>query len=107
MRRNLHNPDAHVELDHTFHQQIAAMTRNTMIHYLVGAVRSAITEVLQERRLRGLTDEHLERVQVGHEAILSSLEQGDAAAAEHAMSAHFDDALTSLFYSTAPSEGEQ
>jgi DNA-binding FadR family transcriptional regulator len=104
MRRNLHNPDAHVELDHAFHQQIATMTHNTMIHYLVGAVRSAITEVLQERMLRQLTDEQLERVQVGHEAILSSLVQGDAAAAERAMSTHFDDALASLLYSTAPPE---
>src|SRR5215216_1897830 len=75
MRRNLHSPDAYVDLDVAFHRQIASMTRNTMIYHLVAAIRDAIKDTLHENLLRQQTDEQLERVQMGHEAILSSLEQ--------------------------------
>jgi DNA-binding FadR family transcriptional regulator len=104
MRRNLHIPDAYVALDVDFHQLIAAMTRNTMIAHLVGAMREAIKETLQESLLRPLTDEQLERVQVGHEAILSSLTHGDVAEAERAMAAHFDEAVMSLIDRTSPKD---
>jgi DNA-binding FadR family transcriptional regulator len=100
MRHNLHLSDAYVELDVAFHLQIASMTRNTMLCYLVGAIRDAIKDVLHERLLRPQTDEQLERVQLGHEAILASLEQGDSTAAERAMAAHFDEAVMSLVYGT-------
>jgi GntR family transcriptional repressor for pyruvate dehydrogenase complex len=100
MRRSMHDPDAYVELDVAFHQLIAVMTRNAMIFHLVSAIREAITGVLQEGKLRHLTAEQLERVQVGHEVILTSLEQGDAEAAERVMAAHFDDAVVSLVYGT-------
>ncbi len=100
MRRNLHSPDAYVELDIAFHQQIASMTRNVMIYHLVGAIRDAIKDALHESLLRQQTDEQLERVQMGHEAILTSLEQGDITAAERAMAAHFDEAVASLIYGT-------
>jgi DNA-binding FadR family transcriptional regulator len=33
MRRNLHIPDAYVELDVAFHRLIASMTRNAMIYH--------------------------------------------------------------------------
>jgi GntR family transcriptional repressor for pyruvate dehydrogenase complex len=100
MRRNLHVPEAYVELDVAFHRQIASMTRNTMIYHLVVAIRDAIKDTLHENLLRQQTDEQLERVQMGHEAILSSLEQGDVAAAERAMTAHFDEVVVSLIYGT-------
>jgi DNA-binding FadR family transcriptional regulator len=101
MRRNLHDSDAYVELDMAFHQLIAAATRNTMIAYLVEAIRKTIKDTLHESALRRLTDEQLERVQAGHEAILASLEQGDAEEAGRAMTAHFADAVLSLVYSTS------
>jgi DNA-binding FadR family transcriptional regulator len=100
MRHNLHNPETYVELDVAFHQLLASMTRNTMLYHLMGAIRAAIKDTLHESRLRRLTDEQLERVQVGHEAILTSLEQSDTERAERAMAAHFDEAAMSLIYGT-------
>jgi len=100
MRHNLRDSDVYVKLDITFHQLIAAMTRNTMIHALVGALRAAINDTLNESIIRRQTDEQLERVQVGHEAILACLERGDAEEAGRAMAAHFADAIMSLVYST-------
>jgi len=100
MRRNLHIPDSYVELDMAFHQLIAATTRNAMIFHLVGAVREAISGALHENMLRRQTDEQLERVQAGHEAILASLEHADIAEAERAMAVHFDEAIISLLYGT-------
>ena len=104
MRRNLHSPDAYVELDVAFHRQIAAMTHNPMLFHLVVAIRDAIKDALHESMLRNQTDEQLEHVQAGHEAILSSLEQADIAAAEHAMAAHFDEAVATLIYGTISDE---
>jgi GntR family transcriptional repressor for pyruvate dehydrogenase complex len=104
MRRILRIPDAYVQLDIVFHQLIASMTHNTMIYYLVVAIRDAIQDILNESMLRQQTDEHLERVQAGHEAILTSIEQGDAAAAERAMTTHFEEAITSLIYTTIGDE---
>jgi len=104
MRCNLHSPDAYVELDVAFHQQIASMTHNPMIYHLVVAIRDAIKDALHESMLRQQTDEQLERVQMGHEVILTSLEQGDAVAAERAMAAHFDEAVASLIYGTISSD---
>jgi len=71
-----------------------------MIYHLVVAIREAIRGTLQESTLRRQTDEQLERVQAGHEAILASLEQASVEGAERAMAAHFDEAVLSLIYST-------
>jgi GntR family transcriptional repressor for pyruvate dehydrogenase complex len=98
MRRNLHDPDTYVELDMAFHNQIAAMTRNTMIRTLVGALRVSINSTINESMFRKQTDEQLDRVQVGHEAILACLELGDAEKSGRAMTAHFADAVMSLVY---------
>jgi GntR family transcriptional regulator, transcriptional repressor for pyruvate dehydrogenase complex len=98
MRRNLHDSDAYVELDMAFHNQIAVMTRNTMIRTLVRALRVAINSTINESMFRKQTDEQLEHVQVGHEAILASLELGDAEKSGRAMTAHFADAVMSLVY---------
>ena len=76
------------------------MTHNAMMYHLVGAIRDAMKDTLHEAILRQQTDEQLERVQVGHEAILTALEQGDAERAQRAMAAHFDDAVMSLLYGT-------
>ena len=100
MRRELRVPDAYVESDIAFHRLIAAMTGNTLMFHLVGAIRAAVKDTLHEDLLRRHTDEQLERVQLGHEAILAALEQGDPDAAQRAMAAHFDDAVISLIYST-------
>jgi DNA-binding FadR family transcriptional regulator len=98
MRRNLGNPDVYVELDVAFHLLIASTTRNTMIYHMVKAIRESLKDTLHESLLRQLTDKQLELVQAGHEAILASLEQGDAAEAKRAMAAHFDEAVMSLVY---------
>ena len=98
MRCKLHDPDSYVALDIDFHNQIAAMTRNTMIRTLVGALRAAINSTINESMFRKQTDEQLEHVQVGHEAILAALERGDAEKSGHAMTAHFADAVMSLVY---------
>jgi DNA-binding FadR family transcriptional regulator len=98
MRRNLHDPEAYVELDMAFHNQIAAMTRNTMIRTLVGALRAAINSTINESMFRKQTDEQLEHVQVGHETILASLQRGDPEKSGRAMTAHFADAVMSLVY---------
>jgi GntR family transcriptional regulator, transcriptional repressor for pyruvate dehydrogenase complex len=98
MRRNLCNPDAYVELDVAFHLLIASTTRNTMIYHMVKAIRESLKDTLHESLLRQQTEEQLELVQAGHEAILAGLEQGDAEGAKHAMAAHFDEAVMSLVY---------
>lgn len=103
MRRNLHDPEAYVALDMAFHNQIAAMTRNTMIRTLVAALRVAINSTLNESMIRSHTDETLERVQVGHEDILDGLEGGDAERSGRAMTAHFADAVMSLVSSLGDS----
>jgi DNA-binding GntR family transcriptional regulator len=47
---------------------------------------------------RKQTNQQLEHVQVGHEAILACLERGDAEESGRAMTAHFTDAVNSLVY---------
>lgn len=98
MRRTMHTPEAYVTLDVAFHQLVASMTRNVLLFHLVVTMREAIRETLNETLLRSLTDEQLERVQVGHEVILTSLDQGLPGEAEHAMAAHFDEAVKSLLH---------
>jgi DNA-binding FadR family transcriptional regulator len=98
MRHNLHNSDAYVALDMAFHNQIAAMTRNAMMRTMVGALRMAINSTINERMFRKQTDEQLEHVQLGHEAILAGLKLGDAEKSGRAMTAHFADAVMSLVY---------
>jgi len=98
MRRNLHDPDAYVQLDIAFHNRIAAMTRNTMISTLVAALRAAINSTIHESMIRKQTDEQLDHIQVGHEAILAGLERRDAEKSGRAMTAHFTDAVMSLVY---------
>jgi GntR family transcriptional repressor for pyruvate dehydrogenase complex len=100
MRRHLRESEAYVDLDMAFHQQIAAMTRNKLIHALVGSLRVAIKQAINEPVIRRQTDEQIERVQVGHETILACLERGNAEEAGRAMAAHFDDAVLSLVYGT-------
>jgi DNA-binding FadR family transcriptional regulator len=104
MRRNLHDPNAYVELDMAFHLQIATMTRNSMIRTLVGALRVAINSTINESMFRKQTDQQLEHVQVGHETILACLERGDAEESGCAMAAHFADAVMSLVYGLGDSE---
>jgi GntR family transcriptional regulator, transcriptional repressor for pyruvate dehydrogenase complex len=104
MRRNLHVPESYVPLDVTFHQLVASMTRNAMIYHLVTAIREVFTQTIPESQLRSLTDEQIERVQVGHEVLFASIERGNPAAAERAMAAHFDEAVNSLFHRTGNTE---
>jgi DNA-binding FadR family transcriptional regulator len=106
MRRNLHSPEAYVALDVAFHQLVASMTRNIMVFHLVATMREAINETLPESLLRPPTDEQLERVQVGHEVLLASLEQGDPVGAEQAMAEHFDEAVKSLVHKTGSAEAD-
>ncbi len=100
MRRNLHVPDAYVELDIAFHQQIAAMTHNAMLYHIVGAIREAIKDSLHESLLRRQDDKQLEHVQAGHEAILASVKQGDVEEATRVMTDHFNEVVRSLVYGT-------
>ncbi len=72
-----------------------------MLCYLLVAIRQAIKDILHESLLREQAVEQLERVQLGHEAILAALEQGDAKLAQHTMAAHFDDVVMSLLDGTA------
>ena len=69
-------------------------------------LREAINETLPESLLRPPADEQRERVQVGHEVILASLEQGDPAKAERAMAEHFDEAVKSLVTKTGSAEAD-
>lgn len=99
MREHIQIPERYVELDIAFHRQVALMAHNSMIYWMVTAIRDALTNALQEAALRQHPDERFEHVQQGHETILACLRQGDAIGAEQAMSAHFEDALISLLRS--------
>jgi len=69
MRRELRVPDAYVESDLAFHQQIAAMAHNALLYHLVGSIRGVLKDTLHEDLLRQQANEQLEHVQLGHEAI--------------------------------------
>lgn len=109
MRENMQVPATYVALDVAFHRLIASMTRNTLLFHLVVTIREAFNDTLQESLLRPNTAGQLERVQVGHEAILISLEQGLPNEAERMMAAHFDEAVKSLVHRTvgAPAEPDE
>lgn len=100
MRQHLEAPDVYVEADIAFHRLIAAMAHNSLVYHMVGAIREAIKDTLNEHMLRPQSAEQLEHVQLGHEAILIALEHGDIEDAQHAMAAHFDDAVMSLVSGT-------
>ena len=59
MRRELHQPEAYVEADLAFHRQIGSMTHNTMLCYLLVAIRQAIKDILHESLLREQAVEQL------------------------------------------------
>src|SRR5689334_10981199 len=60
-------------------------------------IREALNSTINQSMIRQ-TDEQLERVQVGHETILTCLEHGDAEESGRAMTAHFADAVMAPVY---------
>jgi DNA-binding FadR family transcriptional regulator len=104
MRSHRRDLDAYIELDAAFHQLIATMTHNVMMYHLVRAICETIKNALQRSPLRPMTAEQLERVQVEHEAILTTLENGDIQAADRAMASYFNEAIKSLLPTTSSSD---
>ncbi len=96
MRQNMGNPSLYVELDSAFHLLIASMSGNSMIYHLVHSIREALKDILHESLVRPHSPSLLERVQVGHEMILATLQEGNVQAATLAMATHFDEAITSI-----------
>lgn len=79
-----------VAADAEFHRILAHATGNSVIDELMTQVMHVIGE---ERRASLQIPGQIERAIAGHQAILSAVAQGDAAAAEHAMRRHLRDAI--------------
>lgn len=86
--------DRYLELDLRLHVTLAEATGNPLYSLLIDALRQLILVAMTTGRERWSQVEGLDRVQELHEAIVSAVVEGDAAAAAAAMAQHFDDALT-------------
>jgi DNA-binding FadR family transcriptional regulator len=98
MRQNLPDHDRYAEYDVQFHLLIASAAINPIIYYLIESIRDAMRANVLLGLKHRLTHDELDRVQSCHEAILHALREHDAAAAQRAMQAHFDEALRALIY---------
>lgn len=85
MDENLHNADAFIEADNTFHEALAAATQNKLILTLL----KSIVNLLSEQRKRVFNVEGgPQRGQTHHMSIYQSVIKRDAPGASKAMSAH-------------------
>jgi len=96
MRAQMANPSQFAEHDVQFHLHIAAAARNPILFYLIESIRDAMRETVLMGLQHRLTQADYELVQAHHERILQALEAHDAAQAQAAMQAHFDEALNPL-----------
>ncbi len=97
MAARLHDPEAFVSLDIEFHRTLAAATANPFYVVLVDACRAAFTASMKAGLRLRFGEAELERVQDLHLQIVVGVRDRDAAAAEDAMTRHFDDALAALY----------
>ena len=104
MRAHLYESEAFVDADLEFHLSIAAATHNSILYFLIGAIRDAMRDSILQWHARSHTDEEHERVQRCHEALLAAIRTRDAEAAAAAMTEHFTDAISALDASEVAAE---
>jgi GntR family transcriptional regulator, transcriptional repressor for pyruvate dehydrogenase complex len=85
MDANLHNADAYIEADNTFHRVLAQGTQNILILALVDSIIDLLSE---QRRLIFSVEGGPERGQLYHKRLLEALRRHDPQAAREAMRAH-------------------
>ena len=106
MRLAIDDPDAYAELDVEFHLAIAAASHNRMMRHLVSSLRGALHETIREGLRARRSRAQFERVQELHEELCRRVVAGDAAGAQQAMLAHFDEAVEVLVHGrAAPDDG--
>lgn len=96
MSQSLHDLESYIELDATFHLNIAAAGHNTLLYHLVASLHSATRDSIQAGLEHRHTDQELQRVQQLHETLLQQIEIQDEQGAIQAMAQHFDEAITAL-----------
>jgi GntR family transcriptional repressor for pyruvate dehydrogenase complex len=101
MRALLYEGEAFVDADLEFHLCVAAATHNSILYYLIVAIRDAMRDSILQWHYRRHTVEEHERVQRTHDALLVAIRTGDPEAAAAAMTEHFIDALSFLDASEA------
>jgi GntR family transcriptional repressor for pyruvate dehydrogenase complex len=101
MRAALYEGEAFVDVDLEFHLCIAAAAHNSILYYLIDAIRDAMRDSILQWHYRRHTVEEHERVQRTHDALLAAIRARDAEAAAIAMTEHFADALSFLDASEA------
>jgi DNA-binding FadR family transcriptional regulator len=101
MRAALYEGEAFVDVDLEFHLCVAAAAHNSILYYLIDAIRDAMRDSILQWHYRRHTVEEHERVQRIHDALLAAIRARDAEAAAAAMTEHFADALSFLDVSEA------
>jgi DNA-binding FadR family transcriptional regulator len=96
MRALLYEGEAFVAADLEFHLSVAAATHNSILYYLIDAIRDAMRDSILQWHYRRHTDEEHERVQRIHDSLLAAIRARDGEAAAAAMNEHFIDALSFL-----------
>ena len=96
MRAEFGNPDAVMEHDIAFHAAITAAARNPAFVLVLGGFEKVMRQSWPIGwRSRATDDLRMESVEC-HEAIARAIEAGDAAGAQRAMAAHFDNSVKAL-----------
>jgi DNA-binding FadR family transcriptional regulator len=99
MRTHLYDSAEYAELDLKLHFAIASASRNTLMLHLIQSIRDVLRNTIKEGLRSRFSKAQLLRVQELHEAIVTAIAAGDAAAAATAMAAHFDDAINAIYRS--------
>jgi DNA-binding FadR family transcriptional regulator len=87
MDASLHDTDAYIAADNSFHQALARGTQNVLILALVDSIVNLLSE--QRKQIFSVPGGPA-RGQVHHRLILDAVKRGDAQAAREAMRAHLE-----------------
>ncbi len=97
MKESLSDHKKYASLDVQFHLNIADMSGNPMLFYLIESIRDVIYDNILQGMKHRFTEETYQQVQTRHEAIVEAMSQQDSDLAQQAMEAHFDEALIALY----------
>lgn len=96
MRENMSNLETYTRLDVEFHLRIASASHNTILVYLVESIRDALLNSISAGLQSRGAALNVELIQLTHEKLIQTLEEGDPRAAMQAMLLHFDEAITAM-----------
>ncbi len=88
--------ERYAELDLKLHLSIAAASHNTMLLHMIESIRESSQVAIRVGLLRQTNDRDRQRIQTEHASMVEAICKHNAAAAQHAMEKHFDDAMMAL-----------